>query len=1492
MDSTTFKPYTYDPQFFIDKQAAVGTALSATAAQHVSELPLSSFYNYTAAEENLNQITQQTGVSKFIGNQLIYISAGETTGSYTTGVLTTPDNPQRDLLNRYHPTVNFKANSKRHTREQLGDHVLPHRVAVLNYISVQPRFRVLSERLTPGETYIIADPSIYGSGQGNNNLLTRDLPIDHDENVTWIKSAPVYIGQTGRIINTRQQANFYNYTSTEQTLGAPKHGVSKFTDNFDFFADSVSGDVWANQDVYKLTEANKYDMVNRQRDLLTDKCDSPYRWRTDIYGNEYMLYKKGTQIPKRTVGGSDTDEDGRDDEIQPGQGQTDYYQQEIDQEGVFINTNTSITVGQDGLGFAPTDPQDETPPVEDTTATFAGDSTPQLPLADCEYFLYGGESLSPQNSATNLDLTYRFTTVNRAANQQYTVAGGVSAIIDGGWRSQHDQTSQGDQYTNQFEHTSATGLDGVVTGFFDRSNYFSTSASFDPDNDEIGWLPDWTKNTTDTRRFPTLLPSEDPDPSYTFVYSTEISTNKRFHDRSYVFTPPVNSRRAESDEDFPYVVADGGWYRADKSPYAGNTFFRTQCDRASYILATYGSTGTPDFGNHIFACKIHEITSNPDTYLPAAAFLYADDQKAYDADLIYAKQRGALNATTFRNPIEWSVGTNGSFGRNIQFFGTVEQLAEWQNSIANSGTSRAALSRLPLSAFDYLTLGEYYHMRISNIEGTGVDIRGEKAFFDDDLSTNGTPGLDNNRYLGTPDIFYYVSGGTISYQGGVAEYTELSASVSYIHSLIEEKEDIQLYDIGTIAATQFPQTRHDVVYNRVYNVSVQEYNTSTCNNVSEYRVYSQDKVVDGIEYSGTPDIDRMVKTTHPVSAYHGQTFKSKRGYFPPPVGHLRRTQTFPVASNPSLIGPDEPIPHNLLPQSSTDGVSGFYVHDVWDGAGFIFQAGADATSTTQLKDAGETSKEPGLGDDNLAPIDYIPNTDTVVPIDGDLVANLGCGGYTGYFNSNTTAPNPYLEGKTAPLGDLAQIVKRASDNIADMCYVTETPTLWKQKHTVEQIATAEPTNAVIRNLYSDNIMSILEAMEPLVESFADGELLSPDRGLIDMDVVNDTLVLRQQDSSGNRETYVFDQINFDYKTGSLKLGERATHHITTQPDPRSSVLCHYFNEDDNCLIVGYTHFESTTLIYPVLYKLDLNTHQWSEIYSGESDTLHFQISTANFGGVNCDIITVDPGEISYNPATNNYSITYFANVSVVSQPDNVSMVIFNHMFENRTDHLQLVSANMFHSQNKTQPVAYQNIASDTAALDLTEGGVRNAGSPEQLPISFSTSSDRYDLTLDLTRLRGTIDNLTSSTRPVQLHVDWGDGETTTIYSDFDASIRRYGPANTRVKVGENTTLKTPASYDTVDTSLVYHKLIHSYHFSQPGTTTATVNCYMNDQTTTYNNQVIINHVSPDISSTFSSVKLLNTKLYSSINTSKQHLLMTLETQSPRHVSHNIIDIDT
>ena len=121
-------------------------------------------------------------------------------------------------------------------------------------------------------------------------------------------------------------------------------------------------------------------------------------------------------------------------------------------------------------------------------------------------------------------------------------------------------------------------------------------------------------------------------------------------------------------------------------------------------------------------------------------------------------------------------------------------------------------------------------------------------------------------------------------------------------------------------------------------------------------------------------MQRPVKDQHPVTDFRGATFTSKRGYFPPPVGHLRRVQTHPKATDPQLQGSDQPILNNFLPGD------GFYVHDVWDGSGFVFQTGGDVTTVVQPLASDKTEAEPTINNTSL--IQYSKQTSEVTQLTG------------------------------------------------------------------------------------------------------------------------------------------------------------------------------------------------------------------------------------------------------------------------------------------------------------------------------------------------------------------------------------------------------------------------------------------------------------------------------------------------------------------------------
>ncbi|MAF37264.1 hypothetical protein CL622_09190 [archaeon] len=310
----TYEQFPYDPDIFIDFDKAIAsvlkehsTILQASSAfnllgannlvltvdgesdiNDVSNLDLHQFINYNKDKSELNIYTHKDIIPNLIGNDLLYLSAGSSS-TYLSGSLTTASTPHRHIYNRKHPTVNFiPDNSNLKNIKQIGGYFLPDKLGSLTYFSYKPQPFVLTSKLVAGDVHVIPDFTKYGSGLGASNV-SSSAPIDHKENVLWIKADQSNDSLYGDIINSSNLQKFYNYSSKEEVSLYPQFGVSRITDNFDFWKGDKR-DIWANDDIYKLTSANTYNLSDRQEDLLVSH-DTMYQWRGDIYGNEYSLYK-------------------------------------------------------------------------------------------------------------------------------------------------------------------------------------------------------------------------------------------------------------------------------------------------------------------------------------------------------------------------------------------------------------------------------------------------------------------------------------------------------------------------------------------------------------------------------------------------------------------------------------------------------------------------------------------------------------------------------------------------------------------------------------------------------------------------------------------------------------------------------------------------------------------------------------------------------------------------------------------------------------------------------------------------------------------------------------------------------------------------------------------------------------------------------------------------------------------------------------------------
>ena len=262
----------------------------------INDLPESYFVDGNISEENLILDYEKNLSEKYAGTKMVYLSTGSTATDFVSGDLFTPPNPSANLLNRYNSSY-AKTPSTTNLKgiEDIGGFFTPTKHGITNYNTLESYFKIDQTKLEPNKVYVLPDPNFYGAGRGNTKTDQPKI-FEHYDDVKLIKASRSNLGIHGDIINDNQVQKHYPYQSREETLRLQVEGISKVHDNVDFWTGEVK-DIWANEDVYKLTPGTPPPIGEREDDLLiTDLIVETYK--TDIFGNSYALYKDTHPVRK------------------------------------------------------------------------------------------------------------------------------------------------------------------------------------------------------------------------------------------------------------------------------------------------------------------------------------------------------------------------------------------------------------------------------------------------------------------------------------------------------------------------------------------------------------------------------------------------------------------------------------------------------------------------------------------------------------------------------------------------------------------------------------------------------------------------------------------------------------------------------------------------------------------------------------------------------------------------------------------------------------------------------------------------------------------------------------------------------------------------------------------------------------------------------------------------------------------------------------------
>jgi hypothetical protein len=237
---------------------------------------------------NLNLQNQALELSKYMGVDYYYIVTS-TTNAYTSGVLFQANSDFANVLNKRYPTVaEIPSQEFLKTAKEVGLFFKPDKIGLSNFTNFNFTPSVDLNKLQPNSVYYFPDPSKYGNISGNSKLQFES-PVVFFENNYFNKIDYSNQFRMGDVATDPYYQTFRAYQSREQTLNYTNHGVTRYMDSQDFFNGNIDT-MWSNVDVYPLISVSQFPIDERISTLLPiDK--TLFQYKSDVYGNEYGLYK-------------------------------------------------------------------------------------------------------------------------------------------------------------------------------------------------------------------------------------------------------------------------------------------------------------------------------------------------------------------------------------------------------------------------------------------------------------------------------------------------------------------------------------------------------------------------------------------------------------------------------------------------------------------------------------------------------------------------------------------------------------------------------------------------------------------------------------------------------------------------------------------------------------------------------------------------------------------------------------------------------------------------------------------------------------------------------------------------------------------------------------------------------------------------------------------------------------------------------------------------
>lgn len=243
----------------------------------------SSFSDYVK-NNDLNKLYEKLAFEKYSGTDYYYLSTGDTVTDTTSGQLFKAQSPHQNLLNKFYPTVLAVQGENLYREEFLGGFFTNTYIGLINYTSLDHTHYIEAK---PNTVQYFPDPTSGARGYYGSYQLNSET-IAYFENVNWHKHNVTNNYSFGRQKQYENVSRFTPYQSTNDSIRDNTTGVFRKNDQFNFWSNNQR---WTNQDIFPKSSTGVQPISARQEQLLTGNKNI-YKWKTDIYGNNYAIVKR------------------------------------------------------------------------------------------------------------------------------------------------------------------------------------------------------------------------------------------------------------------------------------------------------------------------------------------------------------------------------------------------------------------------------------------------------------------------------------------------------------------------------------------------------------------------------------------------------------------------------------------------------------------------------------------------------------------------------------------------------------------------------------------------------------------------------------------------------------------------------------------------------------------------------------------------------------------------------------------------------------------------------------------------------------------------------------------------------------------------------------------------------------------------------------------------------------------------------------------------